>query len=169
MDVATALADLGVVADSIDEEARSGLDRDGYALLPGVLSERQLAVMRMRLGELLAAEGDRAGLEVHQEAGTDRLADLVNKDPAFQVCFTDPRLLACVAHVLGEFKLSSLNFRAALPGRGCRPCTPKAVRSPIQPFSLCAIRSGCWTSSPRITGRPAWCRGRTYPGSHRVT
>ena len=65
---------------------------------------------------MLAAEGDKAGLEVHQEAGTDRLADLVNKDPVFDVCFTSPRLLACVAHVLADFKLSSLNFRAALPG-----------------------------------------------------
>lgn len=55
-----------------------------------------------------AAEGERAGLEVHQEAGTDRLADLGNKDPVFDVCFTDPRLLAGVAPVLGEFKLSRL-------------------------------------------------------------
>ncbi len=55
---------------------------------------------------------------MHQEAGTDRLADLVNKDPVFEVCFTDPRLLACLAHVLGDFKLSSLNSRAALPGQG---------------------------------------------------
>jgi ectoine hydroxylase-related dioxygenase (phytanoyl-CoA dioxygenase family) len=85
MDMATALADLGVAPDSIDAETRSRLDRDGYAALPGALSAGQLAVMRTRLGEQLAAEGDRAGLEVHQEAGTDRLADLVN--PAlFSVC-----------------------------------------------------------------------------------
>ena len=73
---------------------------------------------RTRVAELAAAEGDAAGREVHQEAGTDRLADLVNKDPVFEVCFTDPRLLACLAHVLGDFKLSSLNSRAALSRRG---------------------------------------------------
>src|SRR5438046_6895931 len=37
----------------------------------------------------------------------------------FEICFTHPRVLAAIAHVLcGEFKLSSLNFRAALPGQG---------------------------------------------------
>jgi len=107
-----------VTGRSIDPATRDRLDRDGFAPLPGVLSAAQLDTMRARLAGLLAAEGDRAGLEVHQEAGTDRLADLVNKDPVFDVCFTDPRLLAGLAHVLGEFKLSSLNFRAALPGQG---------------------------------------------------
>jgi len=114
----TALTDLGVTANTIDDETRKRLDQDGYAALEGVLTGELLTVMRERLAELLVEEGDRAGLEVHQEAGTDRLADLVNKDPVFEICFTDPRLLACVAHVLGEFKLSSLNFRAALPGEG---------------------------------------------------
>ena len=44
------------------------------------------------------------------------LAELINKGPMFQACFTDPWVLACIAHVLGDFKLSSLNSRAALPG-----------------------------------------------------
>src|ERR1700757_4483965 len=118
MDMAIALGDLGVTAGSIGDETRERLDRDGYTPLEGVLSEQRLMAMRERVAELLAAEGERAGLEVHQEAGTDRLADLVNKDPVFEICFTEPRVLACVAHVLGEFKLSSLNFRAALPGQG---------------------------------------------------
>jgi hypothetical protein len=74
--------------------------------------------VQARLAELLAAEGERAGLEVHREGGTDRLADLVNKGAVFEPCFTDSRVLACIAHVLGEFRLSSLNSRAALPGQG---------------------------------------------------
>jgi hypothetical protein len=48
------------------------------------------------------------------------LADLINKGAMFDPCFTDPRMLACIAHVLGDFKLSSLNFRAALPGHGAQ-------------------------------------------------
>src|ERR1700722_20162506 len=75
MDITTALADLGVTAGSLGDETWEQLDRDGYALLEGVLSGQRLTVMRGRLAELLAAEGERAGLEVHQEAGTDRLAD----------------------------------------------------------------------------------------------
>jgi hypothetical protein len=88
MDMMTALAGLGVTAGSIDGETRERLDLDGYAPLTGILSDHQLTMMRMRLAELLAAEGDQAGLEVHQEAGADRLADLINKDPVFDVCFT---------------------------------------------------------------------------------
>src|SRR5215472_11419959 len=90
MDMATALAELGVTEDSPEPAVRDRLDRDGYAPLAGVLSDGQAAAMRTRLAGLLAAEGNQAGIEMHQEAGTDRLADLVNKDPVFGVCFTDP-------------------------------------------------------------------------------
>ena len=124
MDMVTALAELGATEASIDAQTRERLDRDGYAPLPGVLSAAQLTAIRTRLAELLEAEGDQAGLEVHQENGADRLADLPNKGAMFDPCFTDPRLLACVAHVLGDFKLSSLNFRAAL----ARPRPPAAAR-----------------------------------------
>jgi hypothetical protein len=91
---------------------------------------------------LLALEGGKAGPEAHQEAGTDRLADLVSKDPVFDVCFTSPRLLACVSHVLGDFKLSSLNFRAALPGSGSQALPAEGGPSPMPPSSRYAIRSG---------------------------
>src|ERR1700736_3043135 len=111
MDMATALAELGVTEATLDAGTRERLDRDGYAQLPGVLSVGQLTEIRARLAELLAAEGDQAGIEVHQEAGADRLADLINKGSMFDAGFTDPRVMACVAHVLGDFKLSSLNFR----------------------------------------------------------
>jgi ectoine hydroxylase-related dioxygenase (phytanoyl-CoA dioxygenase family) len=161
MDMATALADLGVAADSIDDETRSRLDRDGYAALPGVLSDSQLAIIRTRLDELLEAEGDRAGLEVHQEAGTDRLADLVNKDPAFEVCFTNPRLLACVAHVLGEFKLSSLNFRAALPGQGLQAL--HAEGAPVTDPRHFYVCNSIWLLDDFTADNGAT---RVVPGSH---
>jgi ectoine hydroxylase-related dioxygenase (phytanoyl-CoA dioxygenase family) len=162
MDMTNALADLGVTANSIDDETRERLDRDGYAPLAGVLSGQVLAVMRNRLAELLAAEGEQAGLEVHQEAGTDRLADLVNKDPVFEVCFTDPRLLACVAHVLGDFKLSSLNFRAARPGDGLQALHAEGgpVREPGQ-YQVC---NSIWLLDDFTADNGAT---RVVPGSHR--
>jgi hypothetical protein len=67
MDMATALAELGVTEASLDVETRDRLDRYGYAPLPGVLSASQVTAIRTRLAELLAAEGDQAGIEVHQE------------------------------------------------------------------------------------------------------
>jgi hypothetical protein len=86
----------GVTEASVGAETRDRLDRDGYAPLPAVLSGEQVTTMRVLLDELVAAEGDRAGIEVHQEAGTDRLADLINKGKVFEVCFTHPRVLACI-------------------------------------------------------------------------
>jgi hypothetical protein len=65
--MATALAELGVTESTLDPETAERLDRDGYAPLPGVLSDAQLDAIRARLAGLLAAEGDQAGVEVHQE------------------------------------------------------------------------------------------------------
>lgn len=162
MDMTTALAGLGVTAGSIDDQTRERLDRDGYAPLAGILTEHQLTAMRTRVAELLAAEGERAGLEVHQEAGTDRLADLVNKDPVFDACFTDPRLLACVAHVLGEFKLSSLNFRAALPGHGLQAL--HAEGGPVTDPSDYQVCNSIWLLDDFTADNGAT---RVVPGSHR--
>ena len=162
MDMASALADLGVTADCIDDSTRERLDRDGYAPLPGVLSQAQLTAIRSRLAGLLALEGDQAGLEVHQEAGTDRLADLVNKDPMFDVCFTTPRLLACVAHVLADFKLSSLNFRAALPGSGLQGLHTEG--GPVTDLSQFQVCNSIWLLDDFTAGNGAT---RVVPGSHR--
>jgi ectoine hydroxylase-related dioxygenase (phytanoyl-CoA dioxygenase family) len=118
VDIGTALRELGVSPDHPSAAEKAQLDADGFLPLPGILSAGQLETIRRRLAELTAAEGQHAGTEVHQEEGTDRLADLVNKDPVFDVCFTCPRVLAAIAYVLGDFTLSSLNARAALPGHG---------------------------------------------------
>jgi ectoine hydroxylase-related dioxygenase (phytanoyl-CoA dioxygenase family) len=162
MDMATALTELGVSAAGLDAETRERLDRDGYAALPGVLSDGQVAAIRARLAELLAAEGDRAGLEVHQEGGTDRLADLVNKGSEFEPCFTHPRVLACVAHVLGEFKLSSLNSRAALPGQGHQGLHPDwGDPVPANGYQVC---NSIWLLDDFTVSNGAT---RVVPGTHR--
>lgn len=114
-----ALTALGVHADTLTQDEKDQLDRDGFLLLYGILSQEQVDALNQRLAELLSEEGNSAGTEVHQEAGTDRLSDLVNKSDVFHICFTHPRVLAAISHVLnGDLKLSSLNARAALPGQG---------------------------------------------------
>ena len=163
MDMATALADLGVKEGILDPATIEQLDRDGYVPLTGVMSDEQMSVMRTRLAGLMAAEGDKAGLEVHQEAGTDRLADLVNKDRVFEVCFTDPRVLACVAHVLGDFKLSSLNFRAALPGQGHQALHAEGGPVGLGPYEVC---NSIWLLDDFTPDNGAT---RVVPGSHRLT
>ena len=114
-----ALHKLGADESTLTAAEKNFLDENGYLVLPGILDARQLAATRRRLAELLTEEGSKAGLEVHQERGTARLANLVNKGPEFQVAFTHPRVLAGIAHVLqNDMQLSSLNSRAALPGQG---------------------------------------------------
>ena len=119
MTISEALGALGVTEDSLSIAEKNQLDRDGFLPLEGVLSLEQVAAINDRLAELLVAEGENAGKEVHQEAGTNRLSNLVEKSPLFLPCFTHPRVLAGIAHVLqGDLRLSSLNHRAALPGQG---------------------------------------------------
>ncbi len=119
MDMQTVLAKFGVQEDTLSAEEKAFLDQNGYLPLSNLLSPQQVQAIVTRLEQLAAAEGDQAGLEVHQEAGTTRLANLADKDPLLEVCFTHPRVLAAIAHVLkNDFKLSSLNARFALPGEG---------------------------------------------------
>lgn len=162
MDSGTALRELGVADGLLTAAERAQLDADGFLPLPGVLSAAQLQVIRDRLAGLSAAEGDQAGIEVHQEEGTDRLADLVNKDPAFEVCFTSPRVLTAVAQVLGDFTLSSLNSRAALPGAGHqRLHTDWGEPVPVGHYQVC---NSIWLIDEFTTANGPT---RVVPGSHR--
>ncbi|GAA2755291.1 phytanoyl-CoA dioxygenase family protein [Actinopolymorpha rutila] len=162
MDMETALSELGVTDDLLDAKTKAQLDTDGFAPLPGILSPEQADAFGQRLAELSKIEGSRAGEEVHQEAGTDRLSDLVNKDPMFEVCFTHPVVLAAIRHVLGEFRLSSLNSRAALPGQGHQGLHADwGVLQEGQGFQVC---NSIWLLDDFTAENGAT---RVVPGSHR--
>jgi ectoine hydroxylase-related dioxygenase (phytanoyl-CoA dioxygenase family) len=99
----------------------------GYLNLGQLLASQQVAQINDRLAQLMELEGGEAGHELAQskyirhpkEEGADRLADLVNKGEVFDVFYTHPRVLAGIEAVLGQhYKLSSLNYRAAKPGKG---------------------------------------------------
>ena len=99
---------------------------------------------------------------MHQEAGADRLADLVNKGSMFGVCFTHPGVLAGIAHVLGDFKLSSLNFRAARPGHGHQPLHADfGGPVPTAGYQVC---NSIWLLDDFTADNGAT---RVVPGSHR--
>ena len=119
MDIKTTLSHMGVSSDTLTEDDRLSLDQHGFLRVENALTPTQAAAMKDRLEHLVHLEGDDAGLEAHKEKGTDRLGDLVNKDPIFHLCFRQPKVLACANHILGDaFKLSALNGRTALPGDG---------------------------------------------------
>lgn len=114
-----ALKDLGVQEHLLTPSQSKGLDQDGFLVLPNILSAAQVAAVNARLDQLLNDEGGRAGMEVEQESGAERLSDLINKGEVFKVFYTQPQVLAGLAHVLdGDMKLSSLNARFAKPGEG---------------------------------------------------
>lgn len=95
---------------------RESLDRDGYAVLEGVLDGPELEEVRSRVEELYELEGENAGAEFRKEAGARRLANLVDKGDVFRRLIALPRVLELVQHVLGpQFKLSSFNARSTNP------------------------------------------------------
>ncbi|MCY3832419.1 MAG: phytanoyl-CoA dioxygenase family protein [Chloroflexi bacterium] len=163
MDMRTALSALGVTATTLSEAEKQYLDEHGYLPLPGVMTPAQVRSMRERVEQLLAEEGDEAGVEFHQEQGALRLSNLVDKDPLFEICFTHPRVLAAMNHVLaGDFKLSSLNGRASLPGAGMQAFHADwgAGVDPSD-FQVC---NSIWLL---VDFRPENGATRVVPGTHR--
>lgn len=103
------------------------LDTYGYLNLGQLLTDDEVKQVNDRITELMQVEGENAGAELAEskyirhpkEEGADRLANLVNKGPVFDVFYTHPRVLAGIEAVLGQaYKLSSLNYRAAKPNQG---------------------------------------------------
>lgn len=114
-----ALAALGVSEGTLSDNEKSSLDEKGFVVLHRVIRPAHLADLRASFERLMKLEGKSAGLEVHQEEGTRRLSDLVNKGVCYDPVYIHPRVLAAVYHVLKRgFKLSSLNARDAEPGNG---------------------------------------------------
>jgi ectoine hydroxylase-related dioxygenase (phytanoyl-CoA dioxygenase family) len=76
---------------------------------------------------------------VHQEKGTQRLSDLVNKGSIYDGIWMHPRLLAATHYILKrDYKLLSLNARDALPGQGHQDLHAdwSEARVPGAPFHL---------------------------------
>ena len=163
------LTDLGAGSELLGNRQRDELRRKGYTLLPGVIDAEWLAALRERFEELVAAEGAEAGLEVHQEEGARRLADLVNKGGVFDGVWSHPLLLAAVRCVIdAPFHLGSLNARDALPGEDCRGCIRMARATPTGRRTA-ATRCGCWTTSALRTVAPAWCPAPSGAATRRTS
>ena len=99
-----------------------------------------------------------------QEAGSDRLANLVDKDPLFDRCWTYPAQLAAVVHVFAgrNFKLHSVNGRSAHPGHGLQALHPdwhEAVQA--GDYRVC---NSIWMLDAFTQENGAT---RVVPGSHR--
>lgn len=117
-----ALRELGVTDATLTEEEKKSLDEKGYVIFPDLINPTWLKQLQDAFEALMVKEGQAAGKEVHQEKGARRLADLMNKGEVFDGCYTHPKVLAAVNYIIkGEFKVSAMNGRDALPGEGLQP------------------------------------------------
>lgn len=160
-----ALAALGAAEHLLSCEQLRRLDDEGYLFIERLLGTEEVAIMRERFDELVALEGSLAGHEVHQEEGTERLADLVNKGREWEVCYSHPQLLAAVDHIFGghPFKLSSLNARSALPGHGHQGLHAD-WHTPVTDEDY-QVANSFWMLDDFTTQNGA---SRVVPGSHRL-
>jgi|SRR5581483_4872172 len=164
LDSRSALAALGASEDVLTDEQRRSLDEDGFLVVPRLLSSDQVGALARRFDELVEEEGEQAGIEVHQEEGADRLSDLVNKDPIFDVVWTDPVQLAAAGHVLGweSVQFSSLNARSARPGYGLQGIHMDGPPAPaVGHYEVC---NSLWMLDDFTEENGAT---RVVPGSHR--
>jgi hypothetical protein len=108
----------GVVA-MLEASEKRQLDELGYLVLPGFVPPPMLTELRDRVEALWAQEGAEAGSEFRHEPGARRLANLVDKGAIFAALVSMPKILECMAHVIGpQYKLSSLNARSTNPNHG---------------------------------------------------
>lgn len=169
--MADALAQLGATPQLLREEDRAAFDRDGYLVLPEFIGPELLQRLRDAHEQAMARkypDPERMLPVAHRddrwnhEPGTRRIADLLSEDPAFDRTYTDPRLLAAVAHVFRcDFKLNSINARDALPGGGAQDFH----RDGTHPEDRCAAVNSAWLLDD-VT--PANGATRVLPGSHRT-
>jgi ectoine hydroxylase-related dioxygenase (phytanoyl-CoA dioxygenase family) len=119
MDIDQAIAAYGADQHTLTQEQKAALDDQGFLVVPSVLEPELCARIRARMDAIAAAEGEAAGADFHKEQGVIRLGNLMNKDPLFDIIYTHPLMLACVRHLTrGEFGVSSVTGRIALPGQG---------------------------------------------------
>lgn len=109
---------LGVVPLSASEAEQ--LDELGYVVLGQVIDPPVARAMGARIDELTAASTGPDELRT-QEPG-DLVANLIARDPMFDICVFNSRVLGAMQHLLGEdFHLFAINARNPGKGEGHQP------------------------------------------------
>lgn len=91
------------------------LNERGFVVLENTVEKACVSRLVDEVERLWSLEGNAAGAEFKQEPNTRRLANLVDKSSLFRDVVEFTPVLSLMQHVLGDFKLSSLNARSANP------------------------------------------------------
>lgn len=134
----------------------------GFAVFESLLPDGSRAHMARRIDELAELEGEAAGAELGQEPGATRVADLINKDAMFDELWLHPKLLAAVRQILGDFRLSSVTSRVALPGTG-EQRLHSDYKTPVRPGDYRMCNTIWLLDAFTEENGPT----RVVPGSHR--
>lgn len=158
------LAYFGVTDTTLSEAEKAALDEKGYLIFPGLIDKTWIDQLRVTVARLLEEEGSNAGIEFNQEEGAARLSDLANKGAIFDGCYTHPKVLAAAYYIIGrEFKVTSINARDALPGKGHQALHADwGPREPGEPYH---IVNSIWLLDPMTKANGAT---RLVPGTHRL-
>ena len=87
---------LGVRENTLSDEEKFKLDQDGFLPFPNLIPTGLVARMRSEMEALFVLES------TGEQDMPKECTNMQNKSSAFDACFTHPRLLAAVAHVLRE-------------------------------------------------------------------
>ena len=141
MTLPEALEALGVRPDTLSPDEKARLDREGYLPLPGILDGEQIA------GLIAAAEAVYADEGTGREGGPAESSYMQNKTAGFDICFTHPRVLAAVCHVLdGPIKSFGVHGRPHPPG-GERQKFHVDYNGPPPRPGRCAVCNSIWMLS----------------------
>ncbi|MFF3504309.1 phytanoyl-CoA dioxygenase family protein [Streptomyces sp. NPDC003247] len=146
------------VPGELTEEQRRTLDRDGYLVLPDVLSTEECDLLSKETDDIWERERG-AEHKYVEEAGVRFTDNLLRHSTLFERVLTEPAVLAGVRAVLGaDIRLSLINGRRADPGHGNQPLHDLKRRRG-KPFRWC---NTIWCLDP-FTERNGT---RVIPGSH---
>ena len=157
--------------DELDPAVLEAFEREGWAVLPGVLGADEVAVARQAL-QHAADASERRGIPTRMDyldpgGNNVRVYDLIEYSPVFADLVVHPGVFGYVAHLLdGDPSVSNFSANVALPGS--RSMNAHNDQSTVVPEP--------WPT--RCTMNAIWCLDdidaangatRYLPGSHRLT
>jgi ectoine hydroxylase-related dioxygenase (phytanoyl-CoA dioxygenase family) len=159
METKQALTELGIEP-TLSEDQREALDRDGFFVVPDVLTPEQCEIMRTEFDRITEEEKGTA-LVMDAEVGATRLSDLFNKSDVFDAALRLQPVLAAAYYLLGDFKLHGANIRDPHQGGGNQPLHSDVPKNAVEDWRL--VNALICLDELRLDNGPT----RIVPGSHR--